>query len=709
MSVRVPDGEIWCRNFAPGFMDSPESDTLPRGATPDARNAYFYNVQIDGQQRAVMGRRRGCRLINATPLTAETPVDIFEWRRGSATPSLLAVCNGELWTVDPTTLTTTSIGTHWTPGRTARICPFKNDAFIFDGAVQKRYDGTTVYDVGSAAPGTIAAMTAGVGTVTGTYEAFYTWYNATRDRHSSPSDVTATLALAGQGRTHTKPASAPPAWATHWGIWVRRTDTSELNFFFVQNVLIATAAQLETISDVARQRGDVGPLPSSNDAPPGAWAVLTEHLGYGIGILAGSDSYYTSKIGDLESWHPKDKFPVSRATGDFLSFAIPFGTDLWIGTGHATWYLEGDRVPFLPRTKKKNYGCVSQDAGREIDEMFYGWDRNRGPYRTDGVTWKKLGSRRIENTLAAINRAEVTDIRCVHKEADSLVGWSVPVSGSARRRMILWYSYETDSWLPPHTGMEYASLAEFTTTAGLTSVYMGDYWGRVYELFTGAKDGVPTSAPTDNVRQGAVLSATSSTVRINVGAGSLYTTGAGLAGMPVAVKSSAGVWQWRIIKSNTADVITIDTTNGSPWTTVPDDTYTAIIGGIEWYWWTEWIDFTVPHLEKVLDHLWIQAKTTSAAHTLEVRMRFNNDNGAVDQASFTFSVSQSAGVWDVALWDQALWAEVKRELRKKKILRAPYTCQIQFRNYYPDQEILIPMWGLTADVRAGKKVPSVTT
>jgi hypothetical protein len=36
-----PDLRQWVRDFAPGLMDTPESDRIPLGATPDAYNADF--------------------------------------------------------------------------------------------------------------------------------------------------------------------------------------------------------------------------------------------------------------------------------------------------------------------------------------------------------------------------------------------------------------------------------------------------------------------------------------------------------------------------------------------------------------------------------------------------------------------------------------------------------------------------------------------
>lgn len=702
-----PQKGYWVRDFTPGYLDSPESDTLPGGATPDGKNGFLYNIDVT-RVRAVLGRRMGSRLLFTTAVASEKAWDgLFEWQH-DGTQTLLGVCNGELFSVDAVSgAAPTSIGTGWTAGNAVRMTPFRNDAFVYDGDYMRRWDGTTLYDVGSGAPGTLANMTVQAGPgVTGTYESFYTWYNANRDRHSSPSALTTAVVFANETRRHTKPASAAPAWATHWGIWVRRTDTSELNVFHVMNVLVATGTQDETVSDTVRQRNQVAPLPSANDAPPGAWAIMTEHKGYAIGILDGADSFYASKLGDAESWHPRDNFPVSRATGEYLSWAKQYGTEMLMGTSHRTWRLENEQVPFKPVPVRARYGNVSQEACLEVDGRFYGWDRIHGPYVTDLVEWRALGRNKIDTFLSTLNPTALGGIRAAHAEKYGLILWAVPTGASSRKRTILIYNYYLDCFYPLMTGLEYASLAEFTSTNGI-GMYLGDYWGRVFELFSGSKEGVPTTAPTDNLRSGDVVSATSSTLTVDNALLNLYTTGSGLAGLPVAVKSGAGAWQWRTIKSNTASVITIDTVNGSPWDNVPDDTYTFIVGGIEWYHWTPWIDYGLPHMAKKLQYLYIQARSTSTEHELDVRLRFNNDNGEVLTDAFAFDVALGAGIWDVGLWDVATFAETQRQVKKRSVLRSPVSLQIRFSNYNPDEEIKIPLYGLTADTLPGMQVPSV--
>lgn len=706
MSTPSPEKAAFIRNFTDGFMDSPESDTLPLGATPDAKNAFLYNIDV-ARRRAVMGRRAGSRMVLSTAVVSGKVWDgLFEWLHDAA-QDLLGVINGGLYKLDIIAQTATLVGTGWTASTPARLTPFRGDAFIYDGTYQQRYDGTTLYPVGSAAPSVITNMVVGAGPgPTGTYEALYCWYNGNRLRYSSPSDITGTLALVNQGRTHTKPGSAAPTWATHWAAFVRRTDTGELNFYFAGQTAIANATFTETASDVVRQRGVLSPLPSSHDAPPGAWIVLAEHKGYGIGILPSTYSINVSALGDFESWHPKDEFPVARAAGSYLCWGRQYGTEFLLGTSRRTWRLDNDQVPFKPVPVNPRFGNVSQDACLEVKGEFFGWDALHGPYRTNLVDWNPIGRHRIDDTLATVNRTALSGIKAIHAEKYGLIGWAVPTT-TTRRATVLWYHYDLDCWLPPWTGLEYGSMAEFTDVTGSLGIFCGDYWGRLYELFSGSKEGVPTTAPTDNLRNAAVVSATSGTVTVDNALLSLYTTGSGLAGLPVAAVSPTGAWQWRRVQSNTGNVIVLDTTNGSPWDIIPDTNYRIIVGGIEWFWWTPWIDFGIPHIVKVLRQFYVQARASSADHLLQVSVRFNNNDGVVSEVDFSFSTSLNAGIWDESRFDVALFAETQRQIRKKSLPQSPLTVQFRFSNSYPDQEIKIPLYGVSADVLPGMQVPSV--
>jgi hypothetical protein len=88
MSLVVPALSFEIASFAAGFMDSPEEDSLAPGATPDARNAMFFNVQTDDGVRAVLRKRKGSRLINPTAISAGKSIDgLCEFERESTPAS----------------------------------------------------------------------------------------------------------------------------------------------------------------------------------------------------------------------------------------------------------------------------------------------------------------------------------------------------------------------------------------------------------------------------------------------------------------------------------------------------------------------------------------------------------------------------------------------------------------------------------------------
>jgi hypothetical protein len=700
MSAEKPDYRLMIRDWSPGYLDTPEEDTLPPGATPDAKNAWFVNINpANAEAGAKLAKRPGSRMLNPTVMDASAKVDgLFEFRRSGASRELVAVCNGKVKVFDDVdTFVQVGVTAPFTPGNLAHARFHRDMAYIFDGTALQRYDGATLSDVGQAAPTAATNMSAvapsGAG-LTGTYEALYTYYSSTLVHESSVSPVTATQAVAGQARRHTRPTGSPGALYDFWRIYVRNVSTNETKFGLVLEVPIATVTQDEEVADTAVIRNNLAPANGVNDPPPGAFKLLVEWQGVWIGVLANSSEYAASKHGEIESWRPRDVFPVSKGDGDDLTGVKLFGEEIWLQKQHATWRLVGDRVPFQLKSVHTSYGGVGALSGQEVDGYFYDWDRERGPYRTDGQVWTSLADARVRDMIDAANRDTLSDIRCLHIEGKGLVGWSFARTGSTRKRTTLWYCYLTESWLPPWTGLEYGSLAAYTNPNGVTGYYMGDYWGRVFELLSGDREGVPAASVTANLT-GTVTAATSGTV--TCAAASFYNTGSGLAGLPVAAVSPAGVWQWRRIASNTGQVVTLDTTNDAPWTTVPDAGWTIYVGAIEWYHWLPWFDFGHPEYMKQLHYLFLQSKVTSESHTISVNARFNDDEGITSSVSYSFPTGSATGVWGTGIWGTSLWGFTSRRMRKKRIDRSAFTVQFQLSNFYPDQPVTITALGITAD------------
>lgn len=691
MSFTRPAFDVFHRDFSAGYLDTPQPDSVPLSGTPDAKNAILTSIQQDddGTRRAAMRRRQGARLVNPTAMTAATPVEsLIAYSRDNAAAMLLAVCNGDLLEWDGgttfTSVTGAGAGT-FTTGRAVQACLHKNLAFLMDGDRTKLLDDTTLGDPGLTTPGA-TTLTLGTATgVTGDYEGYVVWVNSTRIIESSPGTTSALVTFTDDKRVWSRPA-APPAGATHWRVYCRKSTEREF-YRTGSDQLVATASYEEATADAART--EPGPALSSND-PPSAFDGMVVWNGYGIAWQRDSSQISVSKRDYLESWHPAHVIALKR--NQKIRAVALVGEDCLIQTDTQTYRLEGDKFPFRLKNLHTQWGNASAQAWQEIDGMLYSFDPKRGPYVTDTVNFASIADNKIRTFLNGLNQSEIGNIRSAHFETLNLVLWCVATGTQTRRRTILAYNYKLRAWLPPITGLEFGSLCTFTKSDNTVGLFLGDYWGRVYQFFDTDRDGVPTG--TDHTKP--ITGATSST--LTCAAATWYTTGNGLAGIPVGVKSPTGTWQIRRIQSNTSTVLTLDTTNDPVLGTVPatDGTWEAVVGLIEWYWWTPRIDMRSPHIQKRGGFLLVHGGSNNSNNVLSVAVRVNGRTAVATTKTMTFPTI--AGVWGVSQWGVDVWGGVSAsEVRRARVSRAFYAIQFRFSNYYPDQPFVITGFGVGAD------------
>jgi hypothetical protein len=706
MSFLAPDLEIEIKSFA-GFMDSAEEDSVARGGSPDAKNTMLFNLQMEGEEgvRATIRRRKGCRLLNPAAIASKKSIDGATWfQRESGADQLIVVCNGAAYVWDgATTFTALTNGGGFTVGNRVTFATFKNNLLIMDGVQQKRYDGTACFDIGADAPVNAVglAVAAGPG-VTGTYEGFWVGYDPVTDHETSPSPFAAPVVFANQKRQWTRPAHTLPANYTKWRVYCRRVDTFENNFFRSGEDVIGTAVITESVSDTARV--NIGPAVNSNDKPP-VFAIAEEFKGYRLGFAVDSSDMYVSKQLDFESQNAKDKFPVGgRGDTKPVRSVKKIGKECLIQKPRRAYRLVGDALPFTIEPITDSLGGVSQKSGVEVDGWWYQWDEVRGPYRVDlGFSqWQTLGDTTIATTLASVNRLAITSIEVVHYRTLNIVLWAIPTGVSTRRRTLLPFNYKLGVWLPPITGFEFSALTEFTTAGGLYGVYFGDEWGRVYELFSGEVDGVPSGTTSATI-----TACTAGT--ITAGAAAFYTTGDALAGMPVLVVSPTGRLQWVRAESNTGTVITLDIINGPVLAPIPapaNGTWLVIVGGIDWYWRTPRFTGGKPHIEKKRGWLVVQGWSTASANELTIDMYLNRSTAAEKRITMTFD---SAGLaWGSGIWGSSVWGESgSRSARKHRIVRNFFDVSFRFSNYLPNAPMQIVYLNVSADWLPRRRARSV--
>jgi hypothetical protein len=100
-----PELDYLVRTFHHGYQDSPQPDTLPPGATPDAKNCLFAGLQLSQHAypvgsvppRATLQKRTGARLLTSAALAAGHGFDgLCEFRKvGQTSGRVVAVLNGK--------------------------------------------------------------------------------------------------------------------------------------------------------------------------------------------------------------------------------------------------------------------------------------------------------------------------------------------------------------------------------------------------------------------------------------------------------------------------------------------------------------------------------------------------------------------------------------------------------------------------------------
>src|SRR3990167_5260963 len=147
-------------DWAGGFVTSIEADVLPSNASPRMKNAAITSA---GLERAIISKRRGMTVMNATPITGSPAVlGHHALRRRSGTTftqyHLIASDGGRLDTMD-TAGVLTSISTGLTAGTYfPAFATINNLAFLVNGQDAKKTDGATLFNFGIAPPGTAPTL-----------------------------------------------------------------------------------------------------------------------------------------------------------------------------------------------------------------------------------------------------------------------------------------------------------------------------------------------------------------------------------------------------------------------------------------------------------------------------------------------------------------------------------------------------------------------
>ena len=640
-------------NWVEGVNTSLTADRIPENAAAHGYNSAFAGV---GQGKIVVQKRLGLALVNATPITS-IPAIIGQWMHklesaGAYTTYHLLVdslgglkrrSSGTLVAADAVNPTPFTSGNYYPSFANAN-----NLCFAVNGQEAKKFDGTNVTTFGITRPtvGTLAGAAGAAGSPNGTYELRATYYNSATGHESSASNTaTATVTVASQVISTTNIPVSADTQVTHTRVYVRNTST--MNVFYLAGTVTAgtTTATLDFVdANLVTQ----APSTTDNDPPPSGAEILAWHQSR-MFASDGLNVYYSSiekpEAFNLANYTPANPEDGQQITGLYSALEI-----LLIFKRQSVYGLFGtDPNSWEVKLLLPNTGCTSFRTVCAAEGSVY-WHSDAGLMKmsTPGEL-DAIGPTYLRETFEDINFTELARACAVADVVHNRILLALPASGESRNTYIVPFNYrigrfESDKWNP----MDAASLGTVDDASGNPLIYLGGYSGQLFQMWSGANDGVTSG---DSSKP--ITSIAGSSTIINSTAAAFNTTGGGLVERAVYFISPAGT---RIVRrritANTATQFTF-----TPALTELTTSWTYQIGAIQFQWDTPWLLMEPRFVKKRLRHLYL---TVDGDMTIYVDVFTNYAETLVDTVSFAAVSGGSA--WGALTWGTDLWGEA-----------APYT------------------------------------
>jgi hypothetical protein len=696
-------------DWSEGVNNTVEPDAVPKSAYIRARNCALRSISAG---RAVVMKRKGMTTLNSTAITGATAViGIYEFRRRSGSAfthhHLVVSDNGRLDKIDPDTgaLTaisasafTSSIAQEYLPSFTTA----NNMAFIVNGSNAKKYDGTTLYQIGIDAPGTAPTLTddGTAGNPDGTYEGRVTFYNSVTGQESSAGPTSSTVTVATNKIAWASiPTSADPQVDTV-RLYVRNTATQS-NFYLAAEIAEGTTSTTTNNTDASLT--EIGPDTDENDPPPSGVKFACFHKSRLF--LADTTNVYYSKLDMVESFDPEAFETPNPSDGQAITGLISIFDLLLIFKTNSVYVLVGDDPDtWAIRPIDNTIGCSTFRSIVPTEGRLYWWSE-QGPVMWAGGLEKPelLGDQFIADTISPDNLsfdaddlAKVTGARDITEDR---ILWAVPQLNQTRNTLILPFNHrisrwESDGWDP----MDAACLATIDNAAGQPFVVLGNYAGQLFHMGNADNDGVETGTTMSGTF---VASGTSMTTITDAGA-TFSTTGAGLKERKVTVVDSETEEEVDFasirhrITSNTATTFTLHTAVGN---LVDGQTYKYYIGGPAFDWETAWYHQEDPFSKKRYQFVYTHFRAGGSLSNLKIHFYYNYDINPDTSTLHTVTTSFDVELWDEVDWDTAIWSGGSDEVQMRfRVGRTGTAILVRMRHFLPDAELTILKLGIMAEM-----------
>lgn len=702
------------KNWAEGVHTTTAPDLLPEGASPRARNTL-----LTGQDSALVESRRGAALLNSTPISGSPRLWGFQFKKADGSKyNLLVSDTGRLDKLNSDTTTSVINALAFTAGSHPPVFAVANDlCFIVNDVDQKKTDGTSLYEFGIARPSApSASATSGGGMLVGDWDVAITYYNSNTGHESSLSDsATATLFSGSQKLTVSWSAPADTQ-VTHVRVYVRRreagatfycavagatpaADTTALGYTpsTTSAVLDITTTQYSAFTTAAPSTTENEPPPTGTQGPCWHASRLFVH---------DKGNLYFSKVKNNrpypESFDPDNRQPVNPDDGDEIVALRAYRERLFIFKKFALYALTGtDPNSWSVDLVARGFGAASPQAIIEApDGNLYWWtnsDLGLAAFDGEGMP-AAVGQQLMAPTVSSETLAQTnfSGVCASVDEARQVLLFAVPSLGSSRNDLLIPFHYKlrrfcAEFWNP----FDINSLWTVTTDDATQAVYVGGYAGQAFRWWGANNDGVPATS----TMSGSVSSATSTT--LNDIDATFITTGGKLVDRYVYVLNTDRTYvQRRRITDNTATSLTLATA----FDVVPNDTYTYVIGGIDFQIDTPWMNGPSVFLKKRFEFFFTEAETDDVAVSLDID--FFTSKQLVDPVKTkSISLSGTGGLYDAttSVYDTTTFANTGVSFSKLRCGFTGRAWRARLRTVLNNQHVTlrkVAMQGIPMSIRA---------
>ena len=357
---------------------------------------------------------------------------------------------------------------------------------------------------------------------------------------------------------------------------------------------------------------------------------------------------YYSAAGFPEDWPVSNGIELPGEVGDGITGLIAYRDNLYVWTRNAIYVISGDDNSNFRATRLfTGVGCTSGHTV-QVDERsnYINFQGDGGYYRTDGSSVQHLSSQGIvEGQAVGIDGTTDRILPSRNKMAVSL--WNDPYScmmnfcsldGRFENEHALVWDYHLQNW-SIDDAMTVSSAARVFDAQNKKAYLVGDIYGYVWQMNQSTSDG-----------------AYSGTIVATPDSANLYniqftgTSFADMNGVPVYIIDDDGnVFRERLL-SNDDDTLSFR----YPLPVVPNQFYTVIVGGIDWYMEWGWMHYGAFHKPKVLQYIEANflPQTQGVIHVLHAvdnaSLEYITDNLSTN----TIKLTNQTGVAKVEIGDR---------------------------------------------------------